>query len=618
MARSPLIAATVLFSLSASAHRLPMGAMPRRNPPRTTLFQPMDALPAIGGATGVARTGGSIAAVWNGSVVLDGDSGELVAVNLTGQPTARVKIGRDVGQLLVAPDERTVYAADRGGDRVVVVSLPELAVARSFPVRGEPWGLALAPDGKTLLVTAIADRSVSAYTAATGEERWTVPLGADPRGVAVSPDGRRAVVTYLSQGVVARLDLTTERPTLGFVTLGGQDGPSLRATAAAAVAEGDRGRSFARAAFAVAFLSDRIAVVPHQLATPNQVAGDSPGTYGGSASNPPIAHRLDFIDVGGAPAEDRVSMAHLGLSQPRSLAWDPVHDTLVVAGYGEDVVIGIADVRKGAPRLAWRAAVPRCAPTGVGVTAAGDAVRVYCESSRSVVSLRGDASSPSTRTVQAGPAVTESQVTATVARGRDLFRKASAAVSANGAMACASCHPDARTDGLSWRIESRRMQTPLLAGRLAGTQPYKWDGKDPTLEKSLQRTVVRLGGKGISKQEVADLAAYLTSLPAPRAPAAHDAVAAARGKAVFAGAGCTGCHAGPKMTLATQHKFESNLPEVDTPSLLGLAWSAPYYHDGSAPTLRAVLLDNGKVHGMLETHLEGRQIDDLVAYLETL
>src|SRR5262249_2876139 len=293
----------------------------------------------------------------------------------------------------------------------------------------------------------------------------------------------------------------------------------------------------------------------------------------------------------GAAAEDSAAKAHIGLQQPRGIAWDAAAGTLVVAGYGDDRVWAIGDLRKGAPSAAWSANVPGCAPTGLGID--GDSVRVFCEKSHAVVTLRGTAAG--VRAGVAGPAGGASQVPAAVGRGRDLFRRGGAGGATKGGMACMSCPPDARPDGLSWKIERRRMQTPLLAGRLVGTEPYKWDGKDPTLAKSIERTVKRLGGGGLTQQEIGDLEAYLTSLPPPRAPAPPHAVAAARGKSLFAGAGCTGCHGGPKLTLGTRHKLESNLPEVDTPSLLGLAWSAPYFHDGSAPTLRAVLLDNGKV-----------------------
>jgi cytochrome c peroxidase len=60
-------------------------------------------------------------------------------------------------------------------------------------------------------------------------------------------------------------------------------------------------------------------------------------------------------------------------------------------------------------------------------------------------------------------------------------------------------------------------------------------------------------------------------------------------------------------------------PAFDTPSLRGLWDSAPYLHDGSAPTLRDVLTTRnaGDRHGTTST-LTPQQIDDLVAYLRSL
>jgi len=53
--------------------------------------------------------------------------------------------------------------------------------------------------------------------------------------------------------------------------------------------------------------------------------------------------------------------------------------------------------------------------------------------------------------------------------------------------------------------------------------------------------------------------------------------------------------------------------------LVGLAASAPYFHDGSAATLEALLRDRGAVHGMAETSkLTDTQVADLTAFLETL
>jgi len=177
-------------------------------------------------------------------------------------------------------------------------------------------------------------------------------------------------------------------------------------------------------------------------------------------------------------------------------------------------------------------------------------------------------------------------------------------------------------DGLSWRIGGMSLQTPILAARVSGTHPFKWDGGDANLNTSLTQTVKRLGGSGITESQALDIASYLKSLPAPRAPTAHSHEAVARGGKLFYSdtVGCGKCHSGPAYTNGKSYShLTDDLNKVDTPSLIGLAQSAPYYHDGSATTLKAVLMGRGSIHGMGRTgHLKAGEISDLVAFLNTL
>ena len=199
-----------------------------------------------------------------------------------------------------------------------------------------------------------------------------------------------------------------------------------------------------------------------------------------------------------------------------------------------------------------------------------------------------------------------------------LFHSAEAQISQRGGLACASCHPDGRADGLSWRIDKHELQTPLLAGRVVGTHPFKWDGGDADLRTSLTSTMKRLGGFGLDPASTDSLAVYLEGLPTVRTPT-RDVVAVSRGKKLFADQGCRTCHDGVNYTDQERHKFGGTLSESDTPSLLGLAASAPYFHDGSAATLEALLRDRGAVHGMADTaKLDDKQIADMTAFLETL
>jgi DNA-binding beta-propeller fold protein YncE/mono/diheme cytochrome c family protein len=596
--------------------------------------------------------GSTIAAVDDGSLLIDEDSGDLVRIATSGKVVARVPVRPDAAQLVVDRARQRAYVSDRRGDRVVVYDVGQgLRKVIDFCTRAEPFGLALTPDGGTLLVTSVADRGVTAYVAMTGRQLWTADIGPEPRGVAISPSGKSAVVTMLGSGLVARIDLAAPEPqrAVRFVSLNPTSraaGPNTslgfaqgaifsgrhhqRAIALSperAAANGSAGRGLARSAFAATFIGHDIAVVPHQISTPRQSEGrtEVASSYGGGGVfNPPVAHRLAFLAAGDSSSErGRVSAAHVALHQPRAMAYDSQTDTLYVAGFGSDEVMALGAVSQAAVTLRWTQSVADgrgCGPSGVALRDDGQVI-VYCSLQRRVAAL-SEPSSAGENKVAFTPEVTKTRFSPAAARGRALFRQGkNPQLSALGAMACSSCHPEGRADGLSWRIQGASLQTPILAGRTVGSHPFKWDGGDKTLSDSLRNTVTRLGGSGMSEDQAKDISAFLASLEPPRAPTPSDTGAVARGKALFESdaAGCASCHSGNLMTNGKPYDLAVDLERVDTPSLIGLASSAPYYHDGSAGTLRALLLENGSVHGMGQTEaLDAEQQSDLIAYLMTL
>jgi mono/diheme cytochrome c family protein len=136
--------------------------------------------------------------------------------------------------------------------------------------------------------------------------------------------------------------------------------------------------------------------------------------------------------------------------------------------------------------------------------------------------------------------------------------------------------------------------------------------------------------------KLAPLQAYQLSLPAPAPPAgSFDAAAAARGQAVFEGAGkCSTCHGGAELTDANSRLPDprevvsepepSGAPSYSSRSatkkyrsapLHGLWQHPPYFHNGSAPTLEAVVqaYDTKKGLGLTDA-----QAADLVQYLKSL
>lgn len=578
----------------------------------------------IGGAKPAAATaaylsGSRIAALDDGVLVIDNDSGQLIRTDKAGKNIAAIAIGKNAGLMTYDPVGKLAYVADRASNRIAIVKVgTKLEVAKSVTTPVEPYGVALSPDRKTVMVSTIADRALVAYDAATGKELWRTALGREPRGIAVSPDGTRALVAYLQTGTVDQVDLL-ENHKAEHIALSTQNAQRRSRF------NQQSGDSFARGSFAVLFMGEHQAVVPFQRETPVQQVGggERTGSYGGGF-DPPIQHQLAFLATNGERTAQVT--AAIGQHQPRALAWDSTHDALYVAGLGSDSIMQLqkastASIAQGIGiNLADH---DRCGPDGIAVMGDGN-LMVWCSFTRTVkrvdvVTSKGElATAASTKT---GPTLVASSLTDKQHEGLVLFHAAQPAVSQRGALACASCHPDNRTDGLSWRIDKQELQTPLLAGRIVGTHPYKWDGGDTDLTASLTSTMKRLGGRGLDKAQTESLAAYLEQLPEPMTPT-RDTTQVARGEKLFDSAelGCRSCHDGTSFTDQDTHKFTSaTLPEADTPSLLGLAASAPYYHDGSAATLEALLRDRGKVHGMAEaSKLSNAQVADLVAFLETL
>ena len=578
----------------------------------------------IGGAkpaatTAAHLTSARIMAHGAGAIVIDADSGALIETDITGKNIAQLAIGKDAGLMTVDPVANLAFVADRLGDKITVVKLgAKLEVARTIKTPAEPYGVALSPDRKTLLVSTIADRTLVAYDATTGAERWRTALGREPRGLAISQDGSRALVSYLVTGTVDQIDLVATHRAQ-HVAL------STTASSKRCRRCGNNGDSFARAAFAVTFMGASQAVVPFQRETPVQQndGSENTGSYGGGFESP-VSHQLAFLGFG----RETPTQITAGISQhqPRALAWDGAHDALYIAGMGTDSILQVKNasqvgISEGITAT-LRVGKERCGPDGLAVAPDGD-VLVWCSFTRTVqrvdfVDAKGGLATAAK--VTPGPTLVATRLPEKQHKGMVLFHSAHPAMSARGAMACATCHPDNRADGLSWRIEKRELQTPLLAGRVAGTHPFKWDGGDKDIRASLTGTMKRLGGFGLDKNQTASLAAYVEGLSTVRTPR-REVTQVARGRKLFDSAemGCRTCHDGASYTDQSKHKLSGTLKESDTPSLLGLAASAPYFHDGSAATLEALLRDRGAVHGMAETaKLNDAQVSDLSAFLETL
>jgi len=139
---------------------------------------------------------------------------------------------------------------------------------------------------------------------------------------------------------------------------------------------------------------------------------------------------------------------------------------------------------------------------------------------------------------------------------------------------------------------------------------------------------VEAKGEDLVKPKLPALREYQHSLAKP-APAAgsFDAGAAQRGHAVFAGAGkCATCHAGKSFTDEKLHAAaetgmdpayaaRSATKKYRATPLRALGQHAPYFHDGTAATLAAVV---DHYDSTLKLKLSAGQKKDLVEYLKSI
>lgn len=190
-----------------------------------------------------------------------------------------------------------------------------------------------------------------------------------------------------------------------------------------------------------------------------------------------------------------------------------------------------------------------------------------------------------------------------------------------GWLSCASCHIDGRIDGVSWDLLLDGIGNPKDTRTLVGS--------------AARRPLLSLGGRADATAAIAGalrsdhfhegtadeinaIQAFLTTLR-PH-PLASDSAVRTRGQAIFAVRGCQTCHVGGSGSDGRTYDVGTTTGMdagklILTPALVELWRTAPYLHDGSAPTLAKVLDPAGpsSVHRVpVEQH------PDLIAYLRSM
>ncbi len=269
-----------------------------------------------------------------------------------------------------------------------------------------------------------------------------------------------------------------------------------------------------------------------------------------------------------------------------------------------------------------------------------------------------------------------------VLRGKQIFYNSSdTRMALDHYMSCVVCHLDGSTDGRVWDFTDRGeglRSTQSLLGR-AGTgngplhhtanfdevQDFEHDIRGPNsgsgflTDAQFAAAATPLGKpKAGMSPDLDALAEYVSSLqsvnPSPfRKEDGSLTEAGLRGKAIFerVETGCAICHPAPQYTLSSLKGTEvtppfgtksvtaegfalfdvgtlkatsgkrlgDTLTGLDIPTLKGIWQTAPYLHDGSAPTLMDVITTANPQdkHGAT-SHLTSAEKEDLIAFLKQI
>ena len=527
--------------------------------------------------------------------------------------------------------DQGVLVSLRGEGKLALVdtegSLPELL--RTVEVGAEPCDLALSADGERVYVALAMENAVLELDAASleplrrfetrGQVQWLALHPTDQVLYASSSLGRSVERVQLASGDVTEVELPTPRTFAGGATSSTEQ-TVVRPTGDIAVYyDEDAGTG--------------VLVVPGMstdVTTPEGTDNVVTGYYSSNASNPDDPGRFNpvlvawTLDAYGQPQEAEVLLLigrnddnEFVRSYPAGAFLEAGDDTVYVPMPSSDVVLSFELGRTldyGTTRADFLMTSPRTYQVGAGpeeVLFREDGAWVHNRRDRTATHV----ALPSDEVLTSYLSMSDE-----LEEGRRLFNTAVDAemVLSGAGMTCSNCHFEGRTDGLVYPFAAGPRQTPSLAGDVSGTAPYTWTDEVGSVAEEVRITnTTRLGGSGISEEQSEAVASWIVSTGYVDLPEQDDE-AVSRGEALFRDLSCDSCHPAP-LYGATGERYDMfDGEDMDVPSLVGVAASPPYYHDGSAETLRDALLlaEDGGMAAI--SHLDEEELNDLEAFLRTL
>ena len=562
--------------------------------------------------------------------------------------------------LVLSADERWVVTANQTSDSLSLVEVESGKVVEEISCGDHPCALALAGDGKRLVVstTYAGDLEVFSWAPPKLVPLGKVSLGFEPRGVAISPDGQRAYVALTAAAAVAVVDLSSLRE-IDRIRVGrwprylalSPDGLRL-----AVGANGDRGVSVVDTQAGKMLYQEefrginlgqmQIASNGKEVYLPWMVYRQNPITREFIQLGWVLGSRIARVRLDGPAAREAITLDPRGMavSDPFGLALTPNEQWLVCAASGtqELLVYRLPDLPLqgiGGPGdhidpklLGDRNRFYRIPLGGrpMFVRAGGDNRTIY------VANYLGN----SVQVVD----LDERRVIRTLPLGgpaKPALARVGEAIFFDGRRSldqwysCHSCHYEGGTNAVTVDTHNdgsiRTFKTVLDLRNVAQTGPWTWHGWQTDLQAAMHKSLTdTMLGPRPTDADARALIAYFDTLRLPPNPNLRAdgklSPAAEQGKIVFhsAKAGCANCHQGDFFTDGQVHDVGLGSPNdkyqgFNTPSLLGVHNRLLLLHHGRAKSLEELLTDlhsPAKVTGQGE--LTSEELKDLVAYLKSL
>lgn len=596
----------------------------------------------------------------SGMLVLTQDGQTLLAVNpdsntLTIADTssavkvAEIPVGVDPRSVALTSDDRTAFVANQGSDSLSVIDVPARSIRSTVPLGDRPVRIALSPDERFLAVAEFGEDRVRVLERASLSTLSIHPVPDRPFGLAFTPDGRRLLVTHLLGGEVSVLAVQPYTSYFPLVQSHG-DGGGKPAGGPESSLSSDSA------------LLSTIPTWPHIAPAPAVVVNETgtraylPQTMANGLGlnvqfDTTVFPKVSVINLetGSHQTSEHISLPEI--DQPVGLPWAAAlakgdTELWVVNAASNDVsVIDLSNPTQ--PARAGHIPVGDN-PRGIVFSPGGETAYVNNALAGTISVIDAE-----TYTVTGVITSTKIPLPPLLLNGKRLFHSsARPELSQARWIACNTCHIEGEHDGRTWQLQFLgevpvgvtpvipRNTTTLLG--MIQTYPLRWSAEwDESADSEFAVRFEQFGDGLIAggmhdtfgdpnqgrAYDLDSLAAYIDSLQTPGR--SHDLTSAeGRGQAVFASpeTDCLRCHAPPYYTDFQAHDVgtadgpgEWLGPFIDTPTLRFLFDSAPYLHDGSAPTLLDVLTtaNPDDEHGVT-SHLTSQELSDLIAFLAAL